>query len=293
MTDLRDRAVQLYDAFTHEHRDRRQLLRKMTALAGSAAAAEALVAAIAAAPAAAAPLVDPLDPRLVTRLGPFRLADGTRLQGYLAQPRQVARSVGSVVVLHENRGLNPHIADVARRLALAGFQALAPDFLSDAGGTPPDEDEARRLIAAADLGRVTAEAAASVEYLRGLGGANGRVGAVGFCWGGALANRLAVAAGDRLGAAVAYYGPAPDPAEAPRVRAPVLLHYAGKDARVNATGAPWTAALRAAGVAVEAWTYPGVDHAFSNDTSPARYDKAAADLAWRRTLAFLHRHLDG
>ena len=292
MSDLHDRAVQLYDAFTHEHRDRRQLLREMTVLAGSAAAAEGLIAGIAASPAEAA-IVDPLDLRLTVRQGPFPLADGRRMQGYLAAPRTLVHPVGTVVVVHENRGLTAHIADVTRRLAVAGFQAIAPDFLTDQGGTPGDEDRARDLIAHADYDAIIAEAVATLEYGRTLEGANGRVGIVGFCWGGGLVDRVAIAAGDRLGAAVSYYGPAPDPSEAAKVKAPVLLHYAGKDARVAATGVPWTQALQAAGATVEAHTYPGVDHAFNNDTAADRYNKPAADLAWQRTLAFLHRWLDG
>lgn len=290
MTDIRDRAVRLYDAFTHEHRDRRRLMVELTALAGSLAAAETLAATIAASPAAAA-VVDPNDVRLMTRKGPYPVGGGNA-QGYLAQPRPAPRHpVGAVMVLHENRGLTPHIEDVARRLALAGFVAFAPDFLSAAGGTPPNEDRARDLIAAADMDGVVAQAVATIAYLGTVAGVNGRVGCVGFCWGGALADRLAVAAGPQLSAAVAYYGPAPNPAEAAKVRAPMLLHYAGKDARVNATGGPWTAALQAAGRDVTAYTYPNVDHAFNNDTSAARYDKAAADLAWTRTLAFLTRTL--
>ena len=291
MSDLHDRAVQLYDAFTHEHRDRRQLLREMTALAGTAAAAEALIGGMAASPAAAA-IVDPLDLRIVTRLGPYPVAGGRHLQGYFAAPRNLAHTIGSVLVVHENRGLNPHIADIVRRLAIAGFQVLAPDFLSDQGGTPANEDQARDLIARVDYDAIIAEGVDTLAYLRTLQGANGRVGTVGFCWGGGYVDRLAIAAGPALTAGVAYYGPAPSPTEAARVKAAMLLHYAGKDARVNATGVPWTQALRAAGASVEAYTYAGVDHAFNNDTAADRYNKPAATLAWSRTLAFLHRQLD-
>lgn len=292
MTELRDRAIALYDAFTHDHRDRRTLLRQMTALAGSAIAAEALIAGIAASPAAAA-LTDPLDPRLVTRKGPYPVGGGHHLQGYVAMPAKAAHGAGSVMLIHENRGLNAHIEDVARRVALAGFIVLAPDLLSDQGGTPADEDAARNLIAKADTDRLIAEAIATIAYLKTLKGANRKVGVVGFCWGGGLVDRVAIAAGGALSAAVSYYGPAPDPSEAAKVVAPMLLHYAGLDTRVDATGAPWAAALRAAGREVAAYTYPGVNHAFNNDTAADRYDKPAADLAWRRTIAFLHAHLDG
>lgn len=288
---LRDRAIGLYDAYTHDHRDRRTLLRQMTALAGSAAAAEALILGIAASPAAAA-RIDPADPRLVTRKGGYRLADGTDMTGYFAAPRDAGRPVGAVMVIHENRGLQPHIEDVARRIALAGFFAVAPDFLSAQGGTPADENAARDLIGKADMEAVLRAATGTVARLGKLAHGTGRVGAVGFCWGGALADRVALAGGPALAAVVSYYGPAPDPAEAPKLPVPLMLHYAGKDARVAQTGEPWVAALKAAGKPVEAFTYPGVDHAFNNDTSAERYDKAAADLAWDRTIGFFHRHLD-
>ena len=291
MTDLRDRAVDLYDAFTHDHHDRRTLLKQMTALAGSAAAAEALILGIGASPAAAA-ITAPDDRRLaIEPHAVLPLPGGGRLDGYVARPRKPAARA-TVLVIHENRGLNAHIQDIARRIALAGFFAVAPDLLSDQGGTPADEDRARALIGTADLAALTAEVVGLARHFGGTPHRTAKVGAVGFCWGGAMVDRVAVAAGDALDAGVAYYGPAPDPSEAARVHAPLLLHYAGKDARVAATAAPWVAALQAAGKDVAAYTYQGVDHAFNNDTSAERYDKAAADLAWGRTLAFLHRHLD-
>ena len=288
---LRDEAVRLYDAFTHDHRDRRTLLRQMTLLAGSVAAAEALIGGIAASPVAAA-MIAPDDPRITTRKGAYAIGADAWMTGYFAAPRAPGRKVGTVMVIHENRGLQPHIEDVARRVALAGFFAVAPDFLSPAGGTPTDEDRARDMIGQLDLDRAVTNATATIGRLSRLTNGNGKVGIVGFCWGGAMVNRVAVAAGSALNAAVAYYGPAPDPAEAGKVAAPMLLHYAGKDTRVAQTGEPWVAALKAAGKPVEAFTYPGVDHAFNNDTSAERYDAAAAKLAWDRTIAFFHRHLD-
>jgi len=293
MTDpsLRETAVRLYDDFTHEHRDRRTLLREMTALAGSAAAAEALIAAIAAAPAAAA-ITSADDARLLTRTV-HATAAGRPSIAYLARPRAGGRKLGTVMVIHENRGLTDHIRDVARRVALTGFRAVAPDFLAPQGGTPADEDKARDMIAKADYDLVIAQGLAMLAEAKQGAGTSGKGGIVGFCWGGALVNRLAVAGGGAIDAAVAYYGPAPAPAEAAKVQAPMLLHYAGKDSRVAQTGEPWVAALKAAGKAVDGFTYPGVDHAFNNDTSAERYDKAAADLAWGRTIAFLHKYLDG
>lgn len=292
MTGIRDRAVALYDAYTHDHRDRRQLLREMAALAGSAAAAEALIAGVAAAPAAAA-LTDPNDRRLriATREG---VEAGRPLGVYLASPAAGPAPRGLVVVVHENRGLNDHIRDVARRFALAGFAAAAPDLLSPQGGTPADEDRARDMIAHVDYDLAIAQVRAALARHRPTlaHGGRGRAGLVGFCWGGAMVDRVAVSAPPELAAGVSYYGPAPSPAEAARVRAPLLLHYAGLDQRVDATARPWVAALRAAGKPFQSYEYPGVDHAFNNDTSAERYNKAAADLAWKRTLAFLRRRLD-
>ncbi|MEK9211732.1 dienelactone hydrolase family protein [Sphingomonas sp. 2378] len=291
MTDaLHDQAVRIYDAFTHEHHDRRTLLRQMTALAGSVAAAEALILGIAASPVAAA-IVDPHDTRLRIdrREG---MEAGARSAAYIAMPKGAKKRLGTVLVIHENRGLTPHIEDVARRMALAGFHAVAPDLLAPQGGTPADEDRARTLIGSLDYDLALAQARAMIEHAARDRAGTGRVGAVGFCWGGAFVNRLAVATGPALAAGVAYYGPAPAPSEAARVQAPLMLHYAGKDARVNATGEPWVTALRAAGKPVEAFTYPGVDHAFNNDGSAQRYDAVAAKQAWDRTIAFLHRHLD-
>lgn len=292
MTDptLRDRAIELYDAFTHEHRDRRMLLRQMTLLAGSVAAAEALIGGIAASPVAAA-MIDPADPRLDATMRVGEEA-GHPSRAYVVAPKKPRGRLGTVFVIHENRGLTPHIQDVARRVALAGFFAVAPDLLAPQGGTPADEDKARTLIGTADYDVALAQVQAMMATARTRKGGSGKSGVMGFCWGGAFVNRLALAAGPALSAGVSYYGPAPSPAEAARVQTPLMLHYAGKDARVAQTGEPWAAALKAAGKPVKAFTYADVDHAFNNDTSPARYDKAAADLAWERTIGFLHQYLD-
>ena len=280
--DIRQQAIALYDRFTHEGLERRDFMTRMVALAGSAAAAEALIAGIAASPAAAA--VVPADDKRLTIA--TRLIDGTR--AYVAEPR--SRSLkATVLVIHENRGLNDHIRDVARRLALAGFRAVAPDLLTPLGGTPANEDRARDMIGKLDLAKATATGVAMIRTLKATSRA-GKVGAVGFCWGGAYVNRLAIAAGAELSGGVAYYGTAPNPSEAVKVKAPLLLHYAGLDERVNATGKPWVAALQAARKPVTAYTYEGVNHAFNNDTSAERYNKAAADLAWSRTLAFFKQH---
>ena len=282
--DVRSQAIALYDRFTHEGMERRTFMTRMIALAGSAAAAEALIATIAADPAAAA-LVAADDKRLTTRTQ--TLVGGYK--AYVAEPR--TRSLKpTVLVIHENRGLNEHTRDVARRLALGGFRAVAVDFLSPAGGTPANEDQAREMIGKLDLGKSVADAVAIIGELA-KSSRGGKVGAVGFCWGGGFVNRLAVAAGDRLDAGVVYYGPGPDPAEAARVQAPLMIHHAGLDARIAQTLWPWIAALRAAGKRVTYFYYEGVNHAFNNDTSAERYDKAAADLAWQRTLRFFRKSL--
>jgi carboxymethylenebutenolidase len=282
----RREAILLHDRFTHEGMDRRLFMGRMTALAGSAAAAEALIASIAASPAAAA-IVPANDSRLTTRTMTFTSATGYR--AYVAEPR--TRSLkASVMVVHENRGLNEHTRDVARRIALAGYRSVAVDFLSPAGGTPSSEDAAREAIGKLDLGASTN---AGVAILNELAGSSrgGKVGAVGFCWGGAYVNRLATAAGAALDAGVVYYGPAPAPTEAAKVEAPLLIHHAGLDDRVAQTLFPWVTGLRAAGKPVTFQVYDGANHAFNNDTSAERYNKAAAELAWRRTLRFFRRHL--
>jgi carboxymethylenebutenolidase len=287
---IRAAAIELYDRFTHEGMNRRAFMAELTRIAGGTAAAAALLAGIAADPATAA-VVAPNDKRVQGRQMTWRLAGGEMMKGYQAEPRRLAAPLPSVLVIHENRGLNAHIEDVARRLALAGYRALAPDFLSPIGGTPEDQDAARGAIGKLDLTKSNAAAVQTLGLLRSLPGANGQVGAIGFCWGGAFVNRLAVAAGTSLQAGVSYYGPAPAPTEAAKVEAPLLLHLAGNDARVNTTGVPWAEALRAGGKEVEHHIYQGVEHAFNNDTSAERYNKAAAALAWQRSLAFFERHL--
>jgi carboxymethylenebutenolidase len=281
--DLKARAIALYDRFTHEGMPRRDFMARMVALAGGAAAAEALIGSIAASPAAAA-IVPENDKRLTIR---DQVIAGTK--AYVAEPR--SRSLKpTVIVIHENRGLNAHIKDVARRAALAGYRAVAPDFLTPLGGTPANEDQAREMIGKLDL---AAASAAGVDLLRELAGSSrgGKVGAVGFCWGGAYVNRLAVDAGADLDAGVVYYGTAPNPTQAAKVQAPLLIQLAGLDTRVNQTGFLWVEALRAAGKPVTFQLYDGVNHAFHNDTSAERYDKAAAELSWQRTLRFFKKNL--
>ena len=194
-----------------------------------------------------------------------------------------------VLVVHENRGLNPHIEDIARRIALEGYLAFAPDALFSVGGYPGDEDKARELFGKLDPGRIKADFLAAAQLLKTHAGTNGRVGAVGFCFGGGVVNFLATQWPD-LNAGVPFYGVAPELADVPRIRAPLMLHFAGNDDRVDATWPPYEAALKAAHVKYEAFVYPGVEHGFNNDTTP-RFDARAAGLAWQRTLAFFAQNL--
>lgn len=280
--------IRLYDEYTHLTLDRRGFMEKLGKLAGSSAAAAAIVPLIEAGQAQAA-VIDAADDRLDTSTVEFP-GDGGTLKGYLVRPKLPAAPLPAVMVIHENRGLNGHIEDVARRLALEGFLVLAPDFLSPAGGTPADEDKAREMISALDRVKTVNNAVAAAKYLRGADGGNGKSGSVGFCWGGGLSLQTAVA-DPELGAAVSYYGAQPVAETVAAIKAPLLLHYAGLDDRVNAGIPAFEAALKAAGKPYELHVYAGVNHAFNNDTSAARYDKAAADLAWSRTVDFLKKHL--
>ena len=288
--NIRRQAIALHDHFTHEGLDRRDFMAKLTRLAGSAAAASALLADVAC-NAATQPQVAPDDNRLVTGNFEWEPRPGRRYRGYRASLVAVHRRVSAslILVIHENRGLNDHIRDVTRRFALAGFPALAPDWLTPAGGTPAnDEDRARAMIGQLDMAATVADGAATIAS---ESAAHRKIGIVGFCWGGGLVDRLAIAAGSNLSAAVSYYGPAPNPAEAPRVRAPILFHLAGLDNRVNGTARPFAAAIQAAHGSATVIEHPDVDHAFNNDTSAARYNREAATLAWEQTLAFFRQHL--
>jgi carboxymethylenebutenolidase len=288
--DIRTLAIRAYDQFTHVHLDRRRLMRELTALTGSAAAAATLLPALAASPAAAAQIAAD-DPRLTTGTHEPTLSTGRKLKTYHAWPKGAdMRKLPGVIVVHENRGLNEHIRDVARRVALAGYAVVAPDFLTVSGGTPADEDAARKAIGALNREQTVADAAALAAHAKAE---HGHVGAVGFCWGGALVNSLAEAAGPYLDAAVPYYGPAPDLAQVGRIRAAMLFQRAGLDDRVNAGYPAYLDALKAAGVRYEDHVYAGANHAFNNDTSAERYNKSAADEAWGRTMAFFAAHLKG
>lgn len=279
--------IDLFDRFTHGGMNRRSFFDRLVALAGGTAAATALLPLLQN-NYAKAETVAPSDSNIM--VGPVTFQAGTQqLSGYVAWPA-IGDKFPAALVVHENRGLNPHIQDIARRLALEGFIAVAVDFLSPVGGTPEDADKARDMIGTLQESDVTGWAQAAVAFLRGHANSNGKVGAVGFCWGGGVIGRLAVAE-PSLDAGVVYYGMQPPAADVPRIQAPLLLHYAGLDERINAGIPAFENALKAANKVYTLHMYEGVNHAFNNDTNAARYNKPAADLAWSRTLAFLQQNL--
>lgn len=280
------RVIELYDRFTHGGMNRRQFLDRLAEIAGSSAAALALLPLLQNDYARAA-VIAPDDARLAIDTVSYEVP-GARINGYLARLKSKGKRP-AVVILHENRGLNPHIQDLARRIALEGFLSYAADLLSPLGGTPADEDKARDMIGTLKPDETAKHLAAAVPFMAAHAESTGNVGIVGFCWGGGIVNRVAVLA-PNLKAGVIYYGLQVPADQVTAIRAPLLLHYAGLDQRVNAGIAAYEAALKADGKRYTIYMYPNVNHAFNNDTSN-RYDKAAADLAWSRSIAFFREHL--
>jgi carboxymethylenebutenolidase len=281
------RIIDLYDHFTHGGMNRRDFLDRLTKLAGSTAAATALLPLLQNDYAQAAVVADN-DPRLATERVSFQSPKGT-INGYLARPKAKGKRP-VVLVIHENRGLNPHLEDVARRFAVEGFLGYAVDLLSLLGGTPASEDAARELHPKMNQDDAVAVLVSAVEFLKSHPESTGKVGAVGFCFGGLMVNRLAVAS-PALDAGVAYYGRQVPADQVPKIRATLMLHYADKDDGVNAGIAAYEAALKANNKRYVMHSYPGTQHAFNNDLGAARYNKAAADLAWSRTVAFFKEQL--
>jgi carboxymethylenebutenolidase len=279
--------INLYDRFTHGGMNRREFLDRLSELAGSSAAAVALLPLLQNDYAHAA-IVSADDARLATERVSYDSPKG-KINGYLVRPKSMGKRP-AVVVIHENRGLNPHIEDVARRLAVEGYLALAPDLLSVNGGTPPDEDKARELHTKTEREDMIAAALAAVPFMRNHAESTGKVGAVGFCFGGGVVNRMAAGSPD-LAAAVPYYGVQVPADMVPGIKAPLLLQYAETDDNINKGIAAYEAALKANNKKYTLHTYAGTQHAFNNDTGAARYNKAAADLAWGRTLAFFAENL--
>lgn len=279
--------ITLFDTYTHGGMSRRAFLDKLTLMAGSAAAASALLPVLENNYANAAVVAED-DPRLTISEG--EIAPG--IKGLLAIPKDAAGKLPAVLVIHENRGLNPHIKDVTRRMALEGFVAFGADYLAPAGGTPTDEEKAREMIGTLKPEDITAYSQGALKALIAHPQGTGKAGAMGFCWGGGAVNALAVA-DPTLAAGVAYYGRQASAADVPKITAPLMLHYASLDERINAGIADYEAALKAAGKTYELHMYEGANHAFNNDTNAARYNKDAADLAWGRTVAFLKKHAGG
>ena len=278
--------IDLFDRYTHGAMNRRDFLERLTTLAGSSAAAVALLPVLEN-NYAEAEIVPENDPAITAEM--TEIAPG--IKGYLVRP-SAQGTYPAVLVIHENRGLNPHIKDVTRRMAKEGLIAFGGDYLTGQGGTPADEEKAREMIGALTPEEALAFSRAAVDALARLPGSNGKVGAVGFCWGGGAVNALAVSADPNLKAGVAYYGRQAPAAEVPKIAAPLMLHYAGLDERINAGIAEFEAALKANGKSYELHMYEGANHAFNNDTNAARYDKEAADLAWSRTVGFFKGQLD-
>lgn len=279
--------IDLYDAYLHQSLDRRTFLNKLAVLAGGTAAAYALLPLLEKNH-ARADIIPKDDPRLHTDYIRYPGETGD-VRAYLARPKGEDKLPG-VVVIQENRGLNPHIEDVNRRVAVEGFLSIAPDALSPLGGTPKDPDEARSLMKKLDGPSTLKNFTAAVAYLKTHPQSTGKVGVVGFCWGGAMANQVAVNSPD-VDAVVPFYGSQPAAEDVPRIKASLLLHYGGLDKRINKGIPAYEAALKTAAVDYRLYIYKGAKHAFNNDTRAERYHKEAAQLAWKRTIVFLKEKL--
>ncbi|MFS2079039.1 dienelactone hydrolase family protein [Telluria sp. Tellsp131] len=286
--DFDPEVLKLFDGYVHGRVSRRDFLSRASRYAAGGTTAAALLAQLS--PSFAAPLVAPADARLKTRYVDFPSPQGYgKVHGYLAEPANAKGKLPTILVVHENRGLNPHIEDVTRRVALDGYVAFAPDALTPLGGYPGDEDKARELFPKLDQAKTRADFIAAAHALAALPQGTGKVGVVGFCYGGGIANYLATQLPD-LAAAVPFYGMQPPAADVARIRAPLLIHDAGKDERILAGWPAYEAALKANRVDYQHFVYPGVEHGFNNDTTP-RYDEAAATLAWGRTMTFFKAKL--
>ncbi|MDZ4398163.1 dienelactone hydrolase family protein [Hydrogenophaga sp.] len=281
----------LFDAYVHGDLDRRGFLDRASKFAVGGMTAAGLLAALSP-NFAAAQMVPKDDARLKIEVVdvPSPSGYGT-IKAYVAKPANATGKLPSVLVVHENRGLNPHIEDITRRIALDGYLALAPDALTPLGGYPGDEDKARALFATLDQTRTRQDMLAAAATLKARADSNGRVGVVGFCYGGGIAHMLSTQLPD-LAAAVPYYGNHPQVEDAAKVKAPLLIHFAAVDERINTAWPAYEAALKAAGARYTAHLYPGTQHGFNNDTTP-RFDAAAAKLSWDRTMAFFKERLTG
>jgi len=287
--DFDPEVLKLFDNYVHGGLSRRGFLSSAAKFAVLGLTAEGLLEALNP-HFAEAQQIAPDDNRIIAKNVEYPSPAGYgKIRGYLVQPANATGKLPTVLVVHENRGLNPHIEDITRRLALDNFIAFAPDALFTLGGYPNDEDKARELFKTLDQTKTHADFLAAADVLKKLPEGNGKVGAVGFCYGGGIVNYLATQIPD-LAAGVPFYGSQPTAEEAAKIKAPLLIHYAGADERINAGWPAYDTALKAAGVSYEAFIYPNVQHGFNNDTTP-RFDEAAAKLAWERTIAFFNKHL--
>lgn len=287
--DFHPEVLKLFDQYVHGQTDRRGFLKGAAQFAVGTLTASGMLAALSP-KFAQAEQIKVSDPRIKTSYVEFPSPNGyEKVRGYLTQPAKITGKLPVVLVVHENRGLNPHIEDIARRLAVDNFIAFAPDALFPLGGYPGDEDKARELFPKLDQTKTRNDFIAAANAIKQLPESNGKVGVVGFCYGGGIANFLATRIAD-LGAAVPFYGGQPKAEDVPAIKAPLLIHYAGTDERVNAGWPAYETALKAAGVNYQVNIYPNVQHGFNNDTTP-RYDEAAATLAWSKTLTFFNQHL--
>lgn len=287
--DFAPELLELYDGYVHGKLSRRDFLERAATYAVGSLTAVGILAALSP-DYALATQVSFTDPDIVAEYITYPSPNGHgQVRAYQVRPAKADGPLPGVVVVHENRGLNPYIEDVARRVAKAGYLALAPDGLSSVGGYPGNDDRGRELQAQVDPEKLMNDFFAAIDYLLGEGRTTGKVGITGFCYGGGVSNAAAVAYPE-LAAAVPFYGRQADPADVPKIQAPLLLHFAQTDDRVNATWPAYEAALKAHGKVYEAHIYPGTNHGFHNDSTP-RYDEAAAKLAWERTLAWFARYL--
>ena len=283
--------LKLFDGYVHGVINRREFLDRAAKYAVGGFTAAAMLESLSP-NFALAQQVPKTDSRIHAEYLPYPSPEGSgTMRGYFARPANLSRKLPGVVVIHENRGLNPYIEDVARRLAVENYVAFAPDALAPVGGYPGDEEKARQLFASLDQKKMMEDLHAAVPFLKSRAECNGSIGAVGFCFGGGVANGMAVRFPD-LGAAVPFYGRQPSAADTAKIKAPLLIHYAGEDAGINAGWPTWEEALKKDKVRYTAYIYPGAQHGFHNDTTP-RYDEAAAKLAWSRTLAFFNANLKG
>ncbi|HEX9328309.1 MAG TPA: dienelactone hydrolase family protein [Reyranella sp.] len=281
------RVFDLYDEYCHGRLDRRAFLTRAAAVTvGGLAMAQALLPQY-----ARAQTISFTDDRIKARYVTYSSPGGNsgQMRGYLVQPSGNG-PFPTVLVIHENRGLNPYVEDVARRVAVAGFLALAPDGLFPVGGYPGNDDDGRTLQAKLDQAKLRTDMVNSARYVKAHELSNGKLGATGFCWGGGTTNFLAATLGGDLQAAVPYYGAAADTASVPSIKAPLLIQYAENDERINAMWPAYEAALKAAKVPYEAYIYPGTQHGFHNNSTP-RYQEAAAKLSWERTVAFFKKNV--